>query len=73
MIRVQHCRFIVLFIIYVVYVLSFIVGVTMVVTSAQNQPDEDQVYDVVFVVEKTANLVPYLEELKSCYIFPTLE
>ena len=45
----------------------------MVVTSAQNQPDEDQVYDVVFVVEKTANLVPYLEELKSCYIFPTLE
>lgn len=31
------------------------------------------VYDVVFVVEKTANLAAYLETLKSSYIVPTLE
>ena len=39
----------------------------------QQPPDEDQVYDVVLVVEKTANLVPYLEELKTNYLLPTLE
>ena len=46
------------------------------VTSSQSQQqtaDEDQVYDIVLVVEKTANLVPYLEELKANYLLPTLE
>ncbi|KAK7487832.1 hypothetical protein BaRGS_00020879 [Batillaria attramentaria] len=31
------------------------------------------VYDVVFVVEKTANLVPYFDVLMKSYILPTLE
>uniref|UniRef100_A0A0B6Z7U0 Mediator of RNA polymerase II transcription subunit 25 n=1 Tax=Arion vulgaris TaxID=1028688 RepID=A0A0B6Z7U0_9EUPU len=45
----------------------------MIGTSSQPQIEEDQVYDVVVVVEKTANLVPYLEELKASYLLPTLE
>ncbi|XP_059150868.1 mediator of RNA polymerase II transcription subunit 25-like isoform X6 [Physella acuta] len=45
----------------------------MVLTANPTQQDEDPVYDVVIVVEKTANLVPYLEELKTAYIIPALE
>ncbi|CAG5119269.1 unnamed protein product, partial [Candidula unifasciata] len=45
----------------------------MIGTTNQPQQDEDQVYDVVIVVENTANLVPYLDELKTSYLLPTLE
>ncbi|XP_025085765.1 mediator of RNA polymerase II transcription subunit 25-like isoform X4 [Pomacea canaliculata] len=35
--------------------------------------DPSPVYDVVFVVEKTANLVPYFDLLMKSYVQPTLE
>ena len=35
--------------------------------------DGEQVYEVVLVVESTANLVPYFEILMKSYVIPTLE
>ena len=35
--------------------------------------DAEQVYEVVLVVENTANLVPYFDVLMKSYIVPTLE
>ena len=36
-------------------------------------PDGPPVNDVVLVVESTANLGPYMDELKSAYILPILQ
>lgn len=46
--------------------------ITLLIMVAQ-EGEEDPVYDIVFAVEKTANLVPYLEELKTNYLLPTLQ
>jgi hypothetical protein len=51
----------------VVLVQCFII-IAMVVSNG-DQP----VADVVFLVEATANLSPYVESLKTNYIIPTLE
>lgn len=34
---------------------------------------DSQIADVVFVIEATANLSPYVESIKNNYIIPTLE
>ena len=42
-------------------------------TSTPAEGSSYNVYDVVFVVEGTANLGGYFDVLKSSYIIPTLE
>ncbi|XP_056870699.1 mediator of RNA polymerase II transcription subunit 25 isoform X1 [Takifugu flavidus] len=40
---------------------------------ASNKPGNNQVADVVFVIEGTANLGPYFESLRKNYILPAIE
>ncbi|KAG7238906.1 hypothetical protein INR49_030453 [Caranx melampygus] len=58
-------------------VTSRIVGTSMVAGSAlmepSTKPGTNQVADVVFVIEGTANLGPYFESLRKNYILPAIE
>lgn len=40
---------------------------------SSNKPGNNQVADVVFVIEGTANLGPYFESLRKNYILPAIE
>ncbi|XP_034046261.1 mediator of RNA polymerase II transcription subunit 25 isoform X2 [Thalassophryne amazonica] len=51
--------------------ISTVTGATMMEPSAK--PGANQVADVVFVIEGTANLGPYFESLRKNYILPAIE
>nr|XP_020461158.1 mediator of RNA polymerase II transcription subunit 25 isoform X2 [Monopterus albus] len=50
---------------------SMVAGLTLMETSTK--PGTNQVADVVFVIEGTANLGPYFESLRKHYILPAIE